>query len=313
MGGLGCCCCTCETLNDYLVNKKITIPGHTQLGDWVNISGGYSGSGNVCCYQATFTKDDCSVARNCEICGPHVCEFINVDCSVANEDGSITRDVENLVIYCGKEVDIARGCVRDVRIYRYWYDDAEGDSCGPLAWCKLVIFAGWRDYIVSRLVQQNAREPDIGDFVSLSSCPMPLCNSTPCTSPSLDLCDGAQWACYLATYSYTWWRVRAFDTIPSGSVCFFNSSDVDLSPCNSFLKCVPETLPFRNTAVCFPNPPGTFTQVCNSAIYLPPCSCNSGDPNSPLNCNDTATDFSTNLDPICLNPPASYCLEFDAP
>jgi hypothetical protein len=166
---------------------------------------------------------------------------------------------------------------------------------------------------VSRLVQQYGREPDVGNFISLSACPMPLCNSTPCMSENTGPCNGVRWACLISTYSYTWWRVRTFDTIPEGEVCFFNSSDVDLPECNPFLKCVPETLPFRNTAVCYPDPPGTYNQVCNSAIYLPICSCMDGAPNTVLNCTHTSTQFWNNTQAYCLNPPSSYCLEFAAP
>jgi len=299
MGGLGCCCCSCQELEEYLNADKVTIPGFTRVGGWNNVGSGYNG---LCCFTGIFVADNCETNYFCDVCGPHVCPDtvfpIFEDCD---------RTDFQLTNYCAREFDIANGCVREVRIYRHWYDATEsGQSCGPLQWCKFVVFVGYRDYLVWRQVNQRSWFAGLDDFVDLSECPLAVCGSEPCESENTESCDGVTWGCQTNTFSYVWWRVREFDSLPQGTICF-DESHVTLDPCNSLLKCVDtSTLPFRSTSVCYPNTPGVLTSVCNAFLFF-----NCGQCSQPeFNCGSVVNPWMP--DP-CFLPPDPYCVEFAAP
>jgi hypothetical protein len=300
MGGLGCCCCSCQELEEYLNADKVTIPGFTRVGGWSNVGSGYNG---LCCFTGIFVADDCETNHICDVCGPHVCPFTNFvfdDCE---------RTDYQLTQYCGRRIAIANGCVREVRIYRHWYDATKfGESCGPLEWCKFVVFVGYRDYLVWSQINQRSFFAEFDNFQDLTDCPFAACNGEPCYSDNTSACNGVIWGCYTNTFSYVWWRVREFESLPQGTICF-DESHVTLEPCNSLLKCVDtSTLPFRSTSVCYPNSPGVLTVVCNPGSSLNFFNCSLCPGFSEFNCPQYDL-----LPPPCFLPPDPYCVEFAAP
>lgn len=308
MGGLGCCCCVCQQLKDYLDQGKISIPGYSQVGSWIHLSG-ESYDTDLCCSVGYFAADDCEIDRVCDSCGPHFNEF----------GAAIIDQCEGVPVgdgkwhYCARQLDLASGCVIEVRIYRHWYDASE--ACGDLRWCKVVVFAGWRDYTVFRQVQQDALPDFVDDLIDLETCELLLCGADDCESANQDPCLGATWNCITRTYLVTWWRVRLFDTIPTGSVCF-GEEDITLGECNDRVKCVdPGDLPFDSLQICFPddftepaNPNVVFNIICNSVLWLPPCG---GASDPALNCGSLENPWG--VSPGCVDPPDSFCLEFAAP
>jgi hypothetical protein len=254
---LGCCCidCECDLLTDYLQADTVSIPGYSRLTDWEPFSTGWQppigeNPPPSCCYRAFFGKDNCEVTKECRSCNfTGVREYI---WPCFPNDVHLFDTTNN-----GSQVETSSGCVLEVRIIRYDVGINQCTRTSPKTRCKVAIYAGWRDYIVFREIIQHAGGSGVSRL--LPPCPIPdppegqcyaapvcileceLSNDPACQSRESLSYYNATWG--YAIYFYAWWRVRVFNGMPSGTICF-TDSDIDLELCERPLNtCLNEFYP----------------------------------------------------------------------
>lgn len=281
-GGVACCCCNCRELARYIACDAITIPGFTRVGPWQNLGGEHQAS---CCYQAFFTADDCQTIELCQEC-PN-------PCLPSCDSPGMLRVSETRH---GYYVVSALGCVREVLIYRHFYgaDEQLPVPCDPFRWCKYIVLTRWRDHrTVTGWWQVRLCETQPA---WLPTCP-PTCQ-TGCVD---GITNGVRYYCRTCAGTFDWWRMRAFDDLPQGSISF-SATDL-VTACVPKLKCVntdPVTgIKFYSGQQCSSSPGWNITCDCDP-LQEPGFVCTEG--------------FDCGLgDPWCINPPPTWSVTFGTP
>ena len=231
-GGLGCCCCRCTQLEDFLATQPGSIDGYEPLGNW---------SGNECCWFRAYAPKNLNIQYSCE------------ECSSGSK-----------LLYCWRtstQLEIRRGEQIKLFLSRYRFGDGAFPDCNPdnnpetaFQGCKYFLRATYYDRAVLKVI--NYFKVPIG-----SSCTPPAFTcpqeNTPPEGPFVSDCSAA---------SVLWHRISkpvvnfpssiAFDA-QSVTTCYCTSAGC-LSPCQSNPvwydvepQCV--TLPAVSTNPCYLN------------------------------------------------------------
>lgn len=330
---LGCCCleCKCEPLAQYLQDDQISIPGYARLTAWESFSTGWQPPFQdplppPCCYRAYFSKTNCNKTTECRSCS-----YRSSQQSPSCTDKDTGQPLYN--IYNGRngsQREIALGCVIEIRVFRYQVGLNACTINNPLERCKTAIYAGWRDQIVIKSLLQLATDAATG--LLATPCPMPpipnssipnsceetlVCNSrctdffnstnyvVPCQSFGTDQVALRYWGA--ESFSYTWWRVKIFNQLPTGSVCF-QTTDKDIPVCfRPNQQCLNTSFPISDAA----NTPDGIGYIFGGLQNQPaPCfiAGNSWENFADTPCSQRPFWWT----PTVLSEPPAYCIDFGA-
>lgn len=196
-GGLGCCCCKCTQLAEFLSTQPGTIDGYEPLGNW---------SGNECCWFRSYAPEDPNIQYFCD------------ECSSGSIPLYCWRTATQLEIYRGEQINLT--------LTRYRFGDGAFPDCDPdnnpetaFQGCKYFLRATYYDRAVLRVINY---------FVvpTVSSCPPPAFTcpqeNNPPEGPFVTDCWGA---------SVSWNRIsKPFVNLPSSVT--FDTQSVTTCYCN---------------------------------------------------------------------------------
>ena len=318
MPGRTCCCpdCECDELRQLILNNDICIDGYTLLFDWEEVGG----TGNSCCFYATFIKNECYTeggANNC-LCGSQT----SVACvELCAEQIGCSR--------YGAGLFLAEGCLIAVTITRKKFvpnPPAPGDSnyspiyakeCPELGLvgCKYVISSIWTDVINAQLLRWTQ-----GNFGPGGDC---LCTVVfpetnlptgdfPCPFECLGCDDETQqsydcFPCALGTPLY-WSSLDVRDTLPTGNFTVTLNTAAQKTQMES---CYCEEV-YSETVCSFPciatlheNPSEQCVEQLLSTFWREPTSLTFAECTFPIDC-----EYTTETIDYCKAKPSAWTLKF---
>ena len=293
-----CCCCPCYDLNALIECDAITIDGFNRIGPWINQSA-YTGG---CCWRGVFGADECPYTG--PICHETPCSIVGFGNNTVNSKR-------------GVEYYVYRGCLREVWIWRDFYSRRWAienfmfdDTCRHQLGCGYFILTRWVDTAKIVKYHQSRQSTDGGTTWPpfLYTCPFEDCFTANQCQVVVQPAN-PQWKCDVCTCQTDWWRIKYFETLPTGTVTFQPN---DNDPCDeAFLRCVPDRIPYApqfGKITHF----NTSNQCCGTGAFVTQtCECeNFGgeDPTGVFICSVTTPGY-VEIPPLCWTNPDAWSIE----